>query len=116
VRRGQQLHARADLAVGADRDRHHVERHEVEVDERAITDAHGAVLAEERRPHDHTLADVPQHPAQQRLSLRPNVRPRAVEVSEHRLDPAELGRALTIAGDVQLAAQHPVAHLTHRPS
>jgi hypothetical protein len=32
MRRGQKLHARRDLARGADRDRHDVEHHGIEVD------------------------------------------------------------------------------------
>jgi hypothetical protein len=65
----------------------------------------------EGRTHDDVLADMPQRLSKQRITLVLRSRRRPVEPGQ---GPAcELGLAVGIVGDVQLAGQHPLSHLAH---
>jgi hypothetical protein len=90
MRRGEELHARGDLARGADVYRCHVEHHGLDVDERSVADADRAVLAGERRSHDDALANMTQHPAQQRVALVPRAGRGAIEAGHELLRTTEL--------------------------
>ena len=54
-----------------------------------------------------------QHPAQQRVALVGRTRCGTVEGGQKLLYPRELRRVVRVVSDVQLAPQHPLAHLAH---
>ncbi len=91
-----------------------VEHDAVEVDERPCADRDlGAVVAPERRADDHSLAELPEELAQDRVAaLLIGVR-RGVEALEHRLRAGVVGPELVVDA-VELAAEHPLFHLRHQ--
>lgn len=71
--RGEQLHRRPELTVGADHDRGHVEGGEVAVDERAIADGDVIAVVDEQRQLGWVddWADVPEPAVKIALSCAP---------------------------------------------
>lgn len=99
MRRGQQLHAGADLDVRADRDRRAVENDRAEVQEAARADAdREPVVAPQRRGDECTLADRAEQLVEDLIGRAPVGDARRVEALDEQPAAQAIGGKLRIVG------------------
>ena len=107
MRRGEQLHVRADLHVVADGDTRDVEDDEAEVDERSGADVRlVAVVAVERGPNLAALPERSEQVEEDAPSRRRVLRRRLVELLREQRRASALLRENGVVRDVQVACEH----------
>src|SRR5918998_2170624 len=109
VRRGQQLHVRADLAVGPDADLRDVQRDEPPVDEGPGADEHAAAVVDvDRRAHEGALFHPPEELTRHSLSRFGILVVRGEEPRSQLHGFLLCLEDGWVVGDVQVARKHPL--------
>ena len=114
MRGGQELDARGNLDLVADRHRRAVEDDGAVVDEAARAEAdRESVVALERRPDLSALAEAAEQLAQNGEPLLPLRDARRVEALDEQARALVRGHQLRVGGEVELASEHPLLLRPH---